>query len=176
MKIKRSAKVGGALNRLLEGASLTGEQIAEDLNVSAQLVSHMKTDRRNMQVDVAQDSMVQYDCPEYTMDILHEFSSKFTSPVFRGKFIDQHRMAMEENAVREFERGIEIMRRISLAKPPSMLDSNERQDMMDYMDEIIEARVHADNLLKQLQLDYGISIMDRIKALIPRWKAKGWLE
>lgn len=176
MKIKGSAKVGEAINRLVEGEGVTGEQIAMELNISPQLVSHIKKDRRTMQSDLAKESIATYDNPEYTMDILYEFSNKYTSPVFRGKFIDQHRMAMEENARREFERGIEIMQRISLAKPPSMLDPNERQEMMDYMDEIIEARVHADNLLKQLQIDYGISIMDRIKALIPRWKMKGWLE
>lgn len=175
MEMKKSGFVGRAVERLLHTEDKNGEQLAMTLNISPQHLSNIKQDRRTMQADIAKDSIAFCDNPEYTMDILHEFSSKYTSPVFRGKFIDQHRMCIEENAKREFERGIEIMQRISLAKPPSTLDPNERQDMMDYMDEIIEARVHADNLLKQLQIDYDISIMDRIKELIPRWKAKGWL-
>ena len=176
MKIKRSALVGKAINRLVSAEEISGEQLALNLNVSPQLVSHIKNERRTMQADIAQDSIALYDSPEYIMDILWEFSSQYTSPVLRGKSMDQHRLAIEANAKREIERALEMIQTICLAKPPEVLDANEREGVKSMMDELIEARIHIDNLLKQLQVEYKISIKDRIKSLIPRWKAKGWLE
>ncbi|OHX52045.1 hypothetical protein [Planococcus faecalis] len=85
--MKRSAKVGSALNRLLEGGEETGERIALDLNVSPQLISHIKNDRRTMQSDIAKESITLYDNPEYTMDILYEFSGGMTSPVLRARIL-----------------------------------------------------------------------------------------
>lgn len=176
MTIKRSAFVGKAINRLIESDETNGDQMAMNLNVSPQLVSHMKTGRRTMQADIAQDSIAIHDNPEHSMDLLWEFSSYFTSPVLRGKFIEQHRLAIEANAKREIEEALEMIKNICLAKPPSMLDANEKEGVRGMMDELIEARVHIDNLLKQMQVEYKISVKERIKALIPRWKAKGWLE
>lgn len=176
MKIKRSAIVGHAINRLSESEAVTGEQLAMDLNVSPQLISHIRNERRTMQADIAHESINLYDNPSYTMDILYEFSSGFTSPVLRGKNIDNHRLSFKENAKREIEEGLEMIKRVCLAKPPSMVDNHEREGIQTMMDELIEARIHIDNLLSQLQVEYKISIKDRIKNLIPRWKAKGWLQ
>ncbi|MGE6370609.1 hypothetical protein ACQKDB_15895 [Planococcus kocurii] len=174
--MKRSAKVGSAVNRLLEEGERTGEQIAVDLNVSPQLVSHIKKNRRTMQADIAQESMALYDNPIYTMDILYEFSDHMTSPVLRGKNIEPHRLAFSANAKREIEEGLEMMKTVCLAKPPSSLDGNEIQSVKNLMDELLDARIHVDNLLMQIQVEYKLSIKERIKSLIPRWKAKGWLE
>jgi|GEM_PF-924267 len=175
MKLKRSAKAGEAINRLIEGEEMTGEQIAMDLNISAQLVSHIKKERRTMQADIAQDSIALYDNPEYTMDILYEFSGGMTSPVLRGKNIEQHRLAFSAHAKREIEESLEMIQKVCLAKPPSSLDVNEKESVKNLMDELLEARIHIDNLLRQVQVEYKISIKERINSLIPRWKAKGWL-
>ena len=93
--MKKSAKVGHALERLMHSEELSGGRLAEDLNISRQLGSHMKLDRRNMQQDIAQASFSTYDNPEYIADVLHEFSEGYTSPVFRGKHIEQHRLSLE---------------------------------------------------------------------------------
>lgn len=175
MEIKKSVLAGGAVERLLATSEMSGEQLAVDLNISAQHGSNIKTGRRTMQSDLAQDSIAMYDNPEYSMDILWEFSSHFTSPVLRGKSMEQHRLAIEANTKREIERALEMIQKICLAKPPEVLDDLEREGVISMMDELIEARVHIDNLLKQLQVEYKISIKDRIKSLIPRWIAKGWL-
>src|SRR5690606_21387198 len=124
----------------------------------------------------AHESIDLYDNPSYTMDILYEFSSGFTSPVLRGKNIEQHRLAFSANAKREIEESLEMLQQVCLAKPPSSLDPNEKESVKNLMDEFLEARIHIDNLLMQLQVEYKISIKDRIKGLIPRWKAKGWLQ
>lgn len=176
MEIKKSGFVGRAVERLLHTEDRSGEELAVDLNISSQHLSNIKRDRRTMAADTAQDSIALSDNPEYTMDILYEFSSHFTSPVLRGKSMEQHRLAIEANAKREIEQALEMIQTICLAKPPGVLDENEREGVKRMMDDLIEARIHIDNLLKQLQVEYKISIMGQIKSLIPRWKAKGWLE
>lgn len=174
--LKKSILAGPAIERLLETEDISGEQLAMDLNISSQHGSNIKQGRRNLQADIARESINLYDNPSYTMDILYEFSDGYTSPVLRGKNIEHHRLSFAANAVREVGEGLSMIQNICLAKPPGMLDTNELQEIQNTADELIEARVFLDNLLMQLQVEYKISIKDRIKNLIPRWKAKGWLQ
>ncbi|OHX52046.1 hypothetical protein [Planococcus faecalis] len=68
-----------------------------------------------------------------------------------------------------------MIKKVCLAKPPSTLDAYEKESVLTMMDELLDARIHIDNLLMQVQIEYKVSIKERIKSLIPRWKAKGWL-
>ncbi|MGI2329692.1 hypothetical protein [Planococcus sp. YIM B11945] len=174
--IKKSAFTGDAVERLLAANDMSGEQLAGDLNISPQHSSNIKNNRRTMQADIARESIDIYDHPAYSMDILYEFSGGLTSPVLRGKNIEQHRLAFSANAQREIEEGLEKIKEVCLAKPPSSLDRDEKESVKSLMDELLDARIHTDNLLMQLQLEYKISIKDRIKVLGPQWKAKGWLQ
>lgn len=176
MDIKKSGLVGSAIERLLQTEDKSGEQLAMDLNISSQHLSNMKQGRRTMQSDIARESIALYDSPEYSMDILWEFSSNYTSPVLRGNAIEQHRLAMEANAKREIEQALHTIQTVCLAKPPEVLTQIEKDAVKKMADELIEARVLIDNFLKQIQIDYKITIKDRIKALIPTWKSKGWLQ
>lgn len=175
MTIKKSAFTGEAVERLLAANNESGEQLALKLNISPQHGSNIKNNRRTMQADIAQESIALYDNPEYTMDLLYTFSDGMTSPVLRGKNIEQHRLAFRDNASREIEEGLEMVKKVCMAKPPSALDANEKESVKTMMDELLDARVHIDNLLMQVQNEYKISIKERIKAMIPQWKAKGWI-
>lgn len=175
MKIKNAANMGPAISRLMESEELNGDQLAFDLNISRQLGSHMKTDRRKMQQDVAITAMETYDNPEFIADVLHEFSEGYTSPVLRGKHIEQHRLAIESHTIQELQEAIAKMQEVCLAKPPSIITKEEKQEIKSLMEELLDGKVFIDNLLIQLQKDYRISIKDCIRGLIPRWMAKGWL-
>lgn len=176
MDIKKSVFAGPALERLLTSSHISGEQLAADLNISTQHGSNIKNGRRTMQADIAKESMQLYDNPTYTMDILYEFSDGFTSPVLRGKNIEPHRLSFKDNAIREIEEALVIIKGGCLTKPPNALDENERENIKSLMDELIESRILTDNLLMQLQVEYNISVKARIKGMVPRWKAKGWLQ
>lgn len=173
--MKKSAKVGHALERLMQSEELSGGRLAEDLNISRQLGSHMKHDRRNMQQDIAQASISTYDNPEYIADVLHEFSEGYTSPVFRGKHIEQHRLSIESFALEELQEAVAKIKEVCLAKPPETLTATERQEIKSLMEELLDGKAFIDNLLIQLQKDYRISIKECIRGLMPRWMAKGWL-
>ncbi|WP_088005633.1 hypothetical protein [Indiicoccus explosivorum] len=175
MSIKDSAKVGPAVASLLEQEGMTGKEMAADLNVSEQLTSHYKHNRRNMHREIAQASMDCYDNPEYRMDLLFEFSSGYTPPVLRGRNIEQHRLSYEAHTERELAEAIDVIKKVCLARPPQSLSKDELEGVKEIVDELLDVRTLTDNFLKQLQVEYGISITERIKAMMPRWKARGWL-
>lgn len=175
MEIKSAAFVGTAISTMLEQENKMVQQMALDLNVSQQLGSHLKNNRRKLRQEDAETTIRMYDNPEYAFDILFEFSSGFTSPVLRGKNIDKHRLAVEECTQREMLEALDLMKKVSLAKPPSSIDENERCEITSLVDELLEARIFLDNLLIQMQNEYGVSIKERIKNAMPRMKAKGWI-
>lgn len=175
MTIKTAANMGDAVARLMESEELNGDQLAFDLNISRQLGSHMKKDRRKMQQDIAKASIQTYDNPEFIHDVLHEFSEGYTSPVLRGKNIEQHRLSIESYTIIELQEAINKMQEVCLAKPPSIISKEEKQEIRNLMEELLDGKVFIDNLLIQLQKDYRISIKDCIRGLMPRWISRGWL-
>ncbi|RJS59174.1 helix-turn-helix transcriptional regulator [Bacillus sp. PK3_68] len=176
MTIKPSAEVGEAVRNLLIEEDMTNEQMALDLNISKQLVSHYKNDRRKMQRDIAKQSIRVYeDSPEYIGELLYEFSDGYTSPVLKGPAIERHRLALEANAEREITEALNKIQTVCLAKPPNIIDEHEKEGIAQMMDELLEARAFIDNLNMMLEKEYGIPIKKRIKKLLPQWKAKGWL-
>lgn len=174
--LKKSARVGQAIKILEQGEDLTNDQLSFDLNVSPQMVSHMKNDRRVMQQDIAKDSIATYDNPEYIATIIREFSGGYTTPVLQGKNIERHRLTLAASAVKEMSEAIQSLKNIMLVKPPETLELNEKQEIERIYDEIHEATIFADNLLMQFEHDYHISKKKRIKLNTPRWKARGWVQ
>lgn len=176
MVVKKSANVGPIIERMLSDEELSVNQIAFDLDVSPQMASHLKNNRRTMQQDIAKHSIkVYHDSPEYIGDILHEFSDGYTSPVLRGESIERTRLAMEACAERELTEALNMIRDVCLAKPPGVITAIERESIEKMMDELLDARTFIDNLNMLLEKEYGISIKKRIKGLMPQWKAKGWI-
>lgn len=174
--MKKSANVGNAIKVLEKDEDITNDQLAFDLNLSPQMVSHMKNDRRVMQQDIARESVAMYDNPRYTMGILHEFSDGFAVPMMDGKAVDWHRLSLLAMLKKQFEEALEALKEVDFTKPPQAMEKHERELMVSAFDEILDARLSLENWLIQLQEDYNISIKKRMKAMTPRWKARGWLQ
>lgn len=174
--IEKSAKVGTAIQQLEKSEELTNDQLAFDLNVSTQMVSHMKNNRRVMQQDVAKTSLATYDNPEYIATIIREFSGGYTNPPLTGKNIERHRLSLAALAAKEMSEAVQALKNIALVKPPETLEQSEKEMISQIYDEIHEASIFADNLLMQFEREYGISKKKRIKLNTPRWKARGWLQ
>lgn len=174
--IKDSAYAGGAIQTLLQEEEIEGVQLAMDLNVSPQLVSHMKNERRKMQKDVAQQSLQVYDDPTYAMELIYEFSGGFTSPVLNGKAIDKHRLAIEQFAFNEIEEAVAVLKGVNFIKPPGETTKDERERIAQAIDEIIDAEAAISNLKATLAKEYKISLKDRVNKRVPVWKSKGWIQ
>ncbi|MED1201981.1 hypothetical protein [Heyndrickxia acidicola] len=173
--MRESAFVGGAIKTLQIQEELFQEQMAFDLNVSPQLISHMKNNRRKMQQDVAKQSLLTYDNPIYSMQILYEFSNGMTPPVLSGKSVERHRLAIEELAINEAREAIQILDEVSLVKPPAETNKEERERIGQVIDEISDAIMALTNLKAILGEEYNISLKQRSEKRLPVWKAKGWI-
>lgn len=175
MPIKDSANVGGALERLMESEQASTAQLSFDLNFSKSMVNHIKNDIRKMPADVARESIRLYDNPEYIMDIVYEFSDGFTSPVLRGKHIEHHRLASAAHVKREAHTMLLLIEESQLEKPVNTLSTDEREAINQLVDAVIVSRIHHDNLLKQLQVEYRVSVKERLKGIVKRFMAVGWI-
>ncbi|OMC83332.1 helix-turn-helix transcriptional regulator [Viridibacillus sp. FSL H8-0123] len=173
---EKSADASKALQNLIENENLTNEQLALDIKLSPQMISHLKNGRRPMQRDIAQASMQAYENTEYMADLMRAFTSGLTTPVLRGKNIERHRMSLAANAVKEMLEAIEAVKKMVLVKPPGTLDKDELQEVENIYDEMLEATIFSENFLMQLENDYGISRKKRVRINEPRWKARGWLQ
>lgn len=175
MPLKRSAYVGETLGRLIEEEGASRDQLAFDFSVSKPTITSIKANKRTMAADVAQESIRLYDNPEYIMDILHTFSNGFTSPVMRGKQIEQHRLALRHTTAREMRNVLNMLEDAGLEKNIESLSTVERERIASLMDALLDSRLHSDNLLKQMQVEYRMSLKGRIKDLLVKWKAVGWI-
>lgn len=173
---EKSADASKALQNLIENENLTNEQLALDINLSPQMVSHLKNGRRRMQRDIAQASIQAFENSEYTADLMRAFTSGLTTPVLRGKNIERHRMSLAANAVKEMLEAIEAVKKMVLVKPPGTLDKDELLEVENIYDEMLEATIFSENFLMQLENDYGISRKKRVRINEPSWKARGWLQ
>ncbi|WP_046180358.1 hypothetical protein [Domibacillus tundrae] len=185
MVIKESASVSAALTTFIETQELTNEQIAYVLNISKQLVSHMKRDRRPMQKDIAEQAIKQFsDCPAFAMDLIFEFSSGFTSPVLRGKALEQHRLSFKEFLLNEWA---DVARKIiksekedemyyfDWSKAPDQVTEREKNLIKDLIIELNEMEMAAANFRIHLHEAYLIDAKIVRDETLSRVTAKGWI-
>lgn len=177
MVIKQAAFAGKAVKTLLEEEEVTIDSMSADLNISSQMGSHLKNNRRRMQQGVAKHSLRVYeDAPEYVLALLYEFSDGFTSPVFCGEVIERHRLAMRDHTAVSLKQTLDMFQKVSLAKRPESITAKEQESVENLIDQLIEARCFIDNLNAVLEKEYGISVKKRIRKLLPKWKMEGWTE
>lgn len=174
--IQKSAKVGDSIKLLAKEDGVTNEQMSMKFNVSPQMISHMKNDRRVMQQDVAHQAIATCDSPEFISSIIYEFSDGHTAPILNGKNIERHRLALAINTAKEMFEGMQALKNNLLAKPPETLDKNEMQIVEEIFDQVDEGCIWGENLLMELQRVYRISKKKRRRANKPRWKARGWVQ
>jgi transcriptional regulator with XRE-family HTH domain len=168
--------VGEAVRHLLESEEMTAVQMAMDLNISEQMISHIKTGRRKMADDIAQASIKKYDSPFYIMELLSEFGDRCSPPVFRGTSVERHRLAFEETMICEAKEAVRILDEVSLVKNPTLITRDEREQIKAAIGELLDVEAWAKNLSALLSKEYNISWKESYKNRIPTWKAKGWVE
>jgi transcriptional regulator with XRE-family HTH domain len=168
--------IGNAVSHLLESEEMTQVQMAMDLNLSEQMISHIKNGRRKMADDIAIASIKKYDAPFYILEILHEFSDRCSPPVFRGGSVEKHRLAFEETVVHEAHEAIRILEEVSFVKSPQYITYEERNRVKEAIGELLDVEAWVKNLIAILSAEYSISMKDSYNQRVATWKARGWLE
>lgn len=166
-------KAGKAIESLMERSGMNGEQMAADLFVSNSNVSAMKHNKRNMQRDVAEASLKEYDDATYNMEITHAFSQGHTAPVMNGIAVDRtNHLAVMVAAQKEIDEAEEVMQLDKFLRHPELATDQDKESAMAVYKESKEAADVLYNLCARLSESYEFSAKDMNQQLTRKWKAK----
>lgn len=156
---------------------LTQENVASDLHISKQLVSHIETNRRNMSDELVKDSAKFYNDAIYGFEVAREFATDYITPlVTANKAIEMHRLALEEVFKQQATEAIDIFNEVSLVKNPEFVTENELEQIKIGVKELLDVQAILNSFLALLEQEYGISIKQCMRKRVPTWKAMGWIE
>jgi len=167
--------ISRSIRHLLEAEKMTGSQLADDLNVSEQMVSHMKNDRRKMPIDIAEAALKKFDQPFFAMGIMHHFSDGCAPPVFSGDSVERHRLAFEEIMVNEAQEIVKTLHEVSFVKNPKIVTAEEKERVIEAIKELLDVEAWAKNLAALLCKEYGISLKECYRKRQITWIARGWM-
>jgi plasmid maintenance system antidote protein VapI len=177
LELKPSVPAAEAVNTLLENdPDMTLKQMAFDLHISESQASHLKTNRRNMQQDIAKQAFKVYDNFEFTLRLAHPFTDGTTSMVFDGPRWEDHRTTAKLNATREIMDVIKKFNVECLTTPPELMTAIQWESVEEIQREVVEARHFMDNFLIVLEKTFNLSVKQATLDLIPKWKSEGWLK
>lgn len=170
-------KVGKTLKDMRLRQGLTQENIANELHVSKQLVSHLENNRRNMTEDLVKSSIHTFDDAQFGFEMAHETASDYITPLATAnKGIEWHRLALEEAFKREAKEAIEHFDKVSLLKHPDFATKEEIEQIKAGVKELLDVQIAINSFLARLEQAYPISIKKCMQKRIATWKATGWID
>lgn len=172
--LKKSAEASEAMQHLRH---IPQKQLADMMHTSRANVSHLATGKRAMQQDIAKQALKNIEVGGFSLEILHEFSGGTTAPWLNGTAIDQHRLAflaMFENETEEFA---EVQHRLTLtlAKNPEQLNQAEKDQIHQFMNELIDVCTVANNALFNLAQVYNLSVKRLMNDRKAEFKKFHWI-
>ncbi|WP_121615250.1 helix-turn-helix transcriptional regulator [Virgibacillus halodenitrificans] len=170
----RKYKVGKSIKGLRKRQDLTQENMASDLHVSKQLVSHMENNRRTMSEELIKSSVSFYSDAAYGFEMARETARDYITPLTNGgKAVEWHRLALEEVFKREATEAINRFNEVSLVKPPQYVDEEEKSQIIEGIKELLDVQASINSFLVGLEQEYNVCVKDCMRSRLPEWKAKG---
>lgn len=167
-------KPGKSIKSLRGRQGLTQDNIADDLFISKQLVSHLENDRRNMSKELATSSVGTFADAQYGFEIARETAGDYITPLTTaGKGIEWHRLALEESFKKEATEAVNRFNEVSLIKPPQYTDDHEKSQISEGIKELLDVQASINSFLVRLEQEYEISVKECMKSRLPKWKAEG---
>ncbi|MEF2293106.1 hypothetical protein [Virgibacillus dokdonensis] len=168
----KRAKVGEALNNLMESEGLTNDQMAFDLHVDATMISKMRNNKRNMQSHVASKSIEIYDNEYYTMEATREFTDGRTAPRINGDGIEHdNRLAILLKTKEEIKEALATLNIELFLKRPDLATEQELMEIDVFIKELKESVWWSHNLIAALSEAYNRSSKKINEELTRKWKS-----
>jgi len=169
----KSAKVGEALTNLMDSENLTNEQMAADLHIDSTMISKMRNNKRNMQPDVASESIDVYDNEFYTMESTRQFTRGRTAPRVNGDGIEfDNRLAILLKTQEEIKEALESLNIDLFLKHPDMATEKELREIDVFIKELKESAWWSQNLIASLTEAYDRCSKKINSELTRKWKAE----
>lgn len=169
-------KVGQAIQNLMQNEGVTGEQMAMDLHLDATMISKIKNNHRNMQKDVAAESIKIYPNIQYNMEVTREFSDGLTAPKFNGSAIEStNRLAVMIGAIKETKEALESINLERFIKHPDLADDSDLRAAETVFKECKEAEWSLANLCATIADAYYLPVKKMSNDLTMKWKATQYI-
>lgn len=146
--------VGEVLKEVRGGE--TQLQFGFEIGVGREAVSKYENGRTRVPADISRSIVDKYDDPKFALAVQHQYTG--TGPIWlNGQNVDLHRCSVREKTIEELEEAIYSIKSISLVKPKEAIDPYEKKNMMDMIEEAVEAATALANFIAVTTDHLGVS-------------------
>lgn len=158
--------VGGVIKELRGGE--TQLSFGLDIGVGRERLSRYENGRAKVPSDISRTLVNRFDNPKLALAVQHEYTG--TGPIYlNGPNVDLHRCSVREKTIEELQEALDAITSTSLAKPSDAIEHFERKNIMDMIEEAVEAATALANFIAVTTEHLGISYtgvwMDHYKYL-----------
>jgi len=158
--------VGGVIKELRGGE--TQLSLGLDIGVGRERLSRYENGRAKVPSDISRTLVNRFDNPKLALAVQHEYTG--TGPIYlNGPKVDLHRCSVREKTIEELQEALDSITSTSLAKPSDAIEHFERKNIMDMIEEAVEAATALANFIAVTTEHLGISYtgvwMDHYKYL-----------
>lgn len=158
--------VGGVIKEL-RGAE-TQLSLGLDIGVGRERLSRYENGRAKVPSDISRTLVNRFDNPKLALAVQHEYTG--TGPIYlNGPNVDLHRCSVREKTIEELQEALESITKTSLVKPSEAIEHFERNNILDMIEEAVEAATALANFIAVTTEHLGISYtgvwMDHYKYL-----------
>ncbi|MGE7954838.1 helix-turn-helix domain-containing protein [Lysinibacillus xylanilyticus] len=146
--------VGGVIKELR--GDETQLSLGLDIGIGRERLSRYENGRAKVPSDISRTLVNRFDNPKLALAVQHEYTG--TGPIYlNGPNVDLHRCSVREKTIEELEEAIVSIKQTSLAKPKEAVDPYEKKNMMDMIEEAVEAATALANFIAVTTDHLGIS-------------------
>lgn len=149
-----SDSVGEALKEVR--GDKTQLQLGFEFNLGREAISKYENGRAKVPADISRSIVDKYDDPKFALAVQHQYTG--TGPIWlNGPNVDLHRCSVREKTIEELEEAIVSIKKTSLSKPKEAINPYEKKNMMDMIEEAVEAATALANFIAVTTDHLGIS-------------------
>lgn len=139
-----------------------------DFGVGREAISKYENGRSKVPADISKSIVEKFDDPKFALAVQHQYTG--TGPIWlNGPNVDLHRCSVREKTIEELQEALDSIISTSLAKPSDAIEHYERKNIMDMIEEAVEAATALANFIAVTTEHLGISYtgvwMDHYKYL-----------
>lgn len=143
-------------------------QFGFEVGVGREAISKYENGRTKVPTDISRSIVGKFDNPKFALTVQHEYTG--TGPIYlNGPNVDLHRCSVREKTIEELQEALDSITSTSLAKPSDAIEHFERKNIMDMIEEAVEAATALANFIAVTTEHLGISYtevwMDHYKYL-----------
>jgi hypothetical protein len=117
-----------------------------EIGAGREAVSKYENGRSKVPADISRIIVNKFDDPKFALAVQHQYTG--TGPIWlNGQNVDLHRCSVREKTIEELEEAICSIKSISLVKPKEAIDPYEKKNMMDMIEEAVEAATALANFI-----------------------------